>query len=86
VYEALFRKGVQSFNDISTLSAPLRALFEKHFSLHPLTIDKKNSSQLDGTIRFHFLNAEQKDVSTVFLPEGGRLSLCLSSQDDNDDN
>src|SRR5262249_2883521 len=53
---------------------------EAHYKLHPLRLNMKQVSELDGTIRYHFYGHDGKDVSTVYLPEGDRLSLCLSTQ------
>ncbi len=41
---------------------------------------RKEESQIDGTIRFFFEAHDHQTVSTVFLPDQDRLSLCLSTQ------
>src|SRR5262249_40407352 len=40
----------------------------------------KEASRIDGTIRFFFNAVDHETVSTVFLPDQDRLSLCLSTQ------
>ncbi len=80
VHQWLFQKGAASFEGMSNLPQGLRKLLDDEFRLHPLTLRQKQVSKTDGTIRFHFSGRDGKDISTVFLPEGDRLSLCLSTQ------
>ncbi len=65
---------------MSDLPSSLRAALEAKYILHPLRIRRKEESKLDGTIRYYFEAHDHATVSTVFLPEGERLSLCLSTQ------
>src|SRR5262249_12777963 len=60
--------------------APLRIALEEHYRLHPLRIRRKEESRLDGTIRYFFEAHDRETISTVFLPDADRLSLCLSTQ------
>jgi 23S rRNA (adenine2503-C2)-methyltransferase len=80
IYEWFFHRGAMEFSEMSNLSENFRALLEKHYRLHPLRLRDKAVSALDGTIRFYFYGRDGKDVSTVYLPEDDRLSLCLSTQ------
>lgn len=80
VYEAFFRGGALRFEDIKGLPQPLRQKLDENFQLRSLAFRRKEVSQLDGTIRYHFRGHDGSDISTVFLPEGERLSLCLSTQ------
>lgn len=80
IYSWFFQKGAKDFQEMSDLPADLRAKLEERYDLHPLTLRSKEESRLDGTIRYHFTGRDGKDVSTVFLPEADRLSLCLSTQ------
>src|SRR5262249_40581314 len=73
-------KEAVDFTSMTNLPQGFRELMQSHFRLHPLTLRRKEASKLDGTIRFFFQAQDGKDVSTVYLPEGDRLSLCLSSQ------
>lgn len=65
---------------MTNLPASIRQSLEDRYRLHPLRLRRKEVSAQDGTIRFHFEAHDGKDVSTVFLPESDRLSLCLSTQ------
>jgi 23S rRNA (adenine2503-C2)-methyltransferase len=80
VYEWMFRKNVADFTEMTNLPQEFRATMEKNYRLHSLRLRTKEVSALDGTIRYFFQAHDGKDISTVFLPEGERLSLCLSTQ------
>lgn len=80
IYDWFFRRGAKRFEEMSDLPAPLRETLAKKYTLHPLTLRRQENSKADGTIRFHFTGHDGKDISTVYLPEGDRLSLCLSTQ------
>ncbi len=80
IYEWFFQKDAGSFQDMSDLPASLRMILEERYLLHPLHIRRKEESPLDGTIRYFFEAHDHETVSTVFLPEEDRLSLCLSTQ------
>jgi 23S rRNA (adenine2503-C2)-methyltransferase len=80
VFEWFFRKGAMSFADMTNLPLAYRKSMEARYQLHPLKLVKKDTSELDGTIRYYFKGHDGKEISTVFLPEADRLSLCLSTQ------
>ncbi|MFA5974544.1 MAG: 23S rRNA (adenine(2503)-C(2))-methyltransferase RlmN [Elusimicrobiota bacterium] len=80
VYEWFFKKRAASFQEMSDLPAALRGLLEENYRLHPLVLRRKDESRLDGTIRYFFRGHDGAEISTVYLQEKDRLSLCLSSQ------
>lgn len=80
IYEWFFEKRAASFQDMSDLPVGLRGALDGHYRLHPLTLRHKEMSKLDGTIRYFFSGHDGKQISTVYLPEGERISLCLSTQ------
>jgi 23S rRNA (adenine2503-C2)-methyltransferase len=80
IYNWLFKRGAADFSEMTNLPQAFRATMDGHYRLHPLKLRRKEVSELDGTIRYIFQAHDGKDVSTVYLPEGDRLSLCLSSQ------
>jgi 23S rRNA (adenine2503-C2)-methyltransferase len=80
VYEWFFKKDAGTFLDMTNLPSGFRGALEAQYQLHPLTLGRKEVSELDGTVRYHFHGHDGKDISTVFLPDGERLSLCLSTQ------
>src|SRR5438309_1295682 len=80
IYEWFFSKEAADFEAMTNLPASLRQALKGQYRLHPLALRRKEESAQDGTIRFHFQGHDGRDISTVYLPEGDRLSLCLSTQ------
>lgn len=80
IYDWFFKKQAADFHAMSDLPKEVRTLLADSFRLHPLRLQRKESSRQDGTIRFHFSGHDGRDISTVYLPERERLSLCLSTQ------
>jgi 23S rRNA (adenine2503-C2)-methyltransferase len=80
IYEWFFGGLVSSFEEMTNIPQELRKALDENYRLHPLALRRKEVSKLDGTIRYNFSGHDGKGISTVFLPEGERLSLCLSTQ------
>jgi len=80
IYDGFFKRGAASFDAMSDLPAALRDALKAQYRLHPLFLSRKEESRLDGTIRYFFRGHDGKEISTVYLPDGDRLSLCLSTQ------
>jgi 23S rRNA (adenine2503-C2)-methyltransferase len=68
--EAVYRQRVESVDEISTLSQPLRArLTEKGISVGLPRIEQRFVSQ-DGTVRYLIGFPDGQSVETVWMPEG----------------
>ena len=75
----LFQKGITSFTEMTDLSAGLRNLLEREFSISRLKT-VRSSSSADGTIKFLFGLADGLTIESVLIPESRRLTLCISTQ------
>lgn len=80
----LYVRGVSDFSAMFNLSKDLRALLAEHFTIARPEIVEEQVSQ-DGTrkwlFRFPARGAGRPvDVETVYIPEEGRGTLCISSQ------
>ncbi|MDP6558583.1 MAG: 23S rRNA (adenine(2503)-C(2))-methyltransferase RlmN [Candidatus Binatia bacterium] len=75
----LMQKGVSSFTEMTNLSASLRDRLEREYLISSLPILHKSRSR-DGTEKFLFGLADGNSIETVLIPEGNRLTLCLSTQ------
>lgn len=87
VQEWVFLKRAKTFADMTNLPAALRTDWESKYVLRSLTVDRQETSGLDGTARLFFRTADGKTVSAVFLPgrpnksdASVRYALCLSTQ------
>ena len=78
--EWVYRKRVRSFEDCPNIPADMRQALDKKFVLRSLTLERKDSSALDGTVRYTFRTADKQTIYTVFLPSKQRHSVCISTQ------
>ncbi|UUP16990.1 23S rRNA (adenine(2503)-C(2))-methyltransferase RlmN [Nitratireductor thuwali] len=80
----LYVRGVSEFSQMFNISKELRAALDAHFTIARPEIVEEQISQ-DGTrkwlLRFPPRGAGRPvDVETVYIPEEGRGTLCISSQ------
>ena len=68
-----------SFEAMSDLPRSLRDQLAARFSIPRLAIDTDQQSS-DGTRKFLFRLADGQAIETVAIPDGKRLTLCISSQ------
>ena len=79
IYDAVYRRRVTDAGAISNLPKGLRAKIESELPLGLPEIDKRYDSA-DGTRRYLLRLADGKTVETVWMPEGDRSTICISSQ------
>ncbi|MEM6460837.1 MAG: 23S rRNA (adenine(2503)-C(2))-methyltransferase RlmN [Pseudomonadota bacterium] len=80
----LYVRGVSRFADMADISAHLREALQAHYTIARPRIVEESISQ-DGTrkwlLRFPPRGAGRPvDIETVYIPEEGRGTLCISSQ------
>ncbi|MEW5917502.1 MAG: radical SAM protein, partial [Gemmatimonadota bacterium] len=68
-----------SFAEMTDLPPAFRAQLAEAFELPRLTIDTRQRSS-DGTEKFLFRLHDGQTIESVAIPEGKRLTLCISSQ------
>jgi 23S rRNA (adenine2503-C2)-methyltransferase len=80
----LYVRGVSDFDDMTNVSKDMREMLKTHFTVaRPEIVEEQVSS--DGTrkwlLRFPPRGAGRPvEIETVYIPEEGRGTLCLSSQ------
>jgi 23S rRNA (adenine2503-C2)-methyltransferase len=79
IYEAVYRRRVTDVAAISNLPKPLRARLGSDLPLGLPEIERRFESS-DGTRRYLLRLADGKTVETVWMPEGERSTICISSQ------
>jgi 23S rRNA (adenine2503-C2)-methyltransferase len=79
VFDALHGQGVESLEDITTLSKRLRTDLGEHFRLGAPTVTRRHEAA-DGTVKFLFTLRDGATIEAVDIPEDDRRTLCLSSQ------
>jgi 23S rRNA (adenine2503-C2)-methyltransferase len=79
VARRLWQRPAASFDEITELPAALRARLADAFVLPRLALAAHQRSA-DGTQKFLFRLADGQAIETVAIPDGDRMTLCISSQ------
>ena len=75
----LWMKPVGSFAEMTDLPIAFRVLLEQHFTLPRLALETEQRSA-DGTRKFLFRMHDGQAIETVAIPDGDRMTFCISSQ------
>ena len=75
----LWMKPVASFDEMTDLPLDFRELLKAHFSLPRLALETQQAST-DGTRKFLFRMHDGQAIETVAIPDGDRMTFCISSQ------
>lgn len=79
VMKWIYQFGVSDFNEMTNLNKVLRAkLIEDCEIVAPEISQRQDAS--DGTIKFALTLEGGQEVETVWIPDGERATLCVSSQ------
>jgi 23S rRNA (adenine2503-C2)-methyltransferase len=79
VVRRLWRNAAPSFDSMTELPASFRQQLDGAFEIPRLALLARQQSS-DGTQKFLFRLRDGQAVETVAIPEGDRLTLCISSQ------
>jgi 23S rRNA (adenine2503-C2)-methyltransferase len=79
VLRRLWTLPATGFPAMTELPADLRTRLAEHFDMPRLAIAAEERSA-DGTRKFLFRLADGQTIETVAIPDGSRLTLCVSSQ------
>jgi len=75
----LFESGVSDFNEMTNLSKSLRARLDKIAMVTELKEEMRLESE-DGTLKFVYKLDDGLFIESVLIPEGKRMTLCVSTQ------
>jgi len=79
VLQWIHQRNASRFDEMTDLSRNLREQLSEIASIElPEVVSEKKSS--DGTVKWLFESGAGQAVETVFIPEPGRGTLCISSQ------
>jgi 23S rRNA (adenine2503-C2)-methyltransferase len=79
VLRRLWANPAPSFEAMTELPAALRSALDERFTLPRLELAARQESS-DGTQKFLFRLDDGEAIETVSIPDGGRVTLCISSQ------
>ena len=75
----IYRKGVTDLDRMTNLPRELRKALAERASLDVPAVERQTPSQ-DGSQKFVFRFADGARVQSVLMPDGDRLTLCVSTQ------
>lgn len=73
-------KGARSFDEMSNLSKPLREKLKQTCILTPPTVERKQVSAIDGTIKYLWRLADGSCIETVLMRYQHGNTVCISCQ------
>ena len=79
IWNWLYVKGSKSFHEMNNLPDDLKKILDFSFSISLLKVKESYISK-DGTKKWLFKLKDGKEIETVFIPEGKRGTICVSSQ------
>jgi 23S rRNA (adenine2503-C2)-methyltransferase len=79
IFGWIYKKGIEDFNSMTDISKEARLNLCKNFYFSKLSLIKRETSQ-DRTEKFLFKLSDGSKIETVLIPEGKRLTLCISTQ------
>jgi 23S rRNA (adenine2503-C2)-methyltransferase len=79
LFPRLWQRPVRAWREVSDIPLGLREKLDIAFPLPGLTASRKQVSA-DGTIKFLWALPDDEAVESVWIPEGRRRTLCISSQ------
>jgi len=79
VLQWIHQRGVVDFNEMTNLSKTLRSYLAEHCEIRPPQIVLAQQAS-DGVRKWVLQVDENNRIETVFIPEEGRGTLCISSQ------
>src|SRR5210317_1228888 len=79
ILQWIYQRGVTGFDEMTDLSKKLRERLQEDAEIVLPELQSRHDSK-DGTVKWLFDSGSGQAVETVFIPEPGRGTLCISSQ------
>jgi 23S rRNA (adenine2503-C2)-methyltransferase len=79
VYEWVYARGADSFETMTNVSKPLRAMLAEHWSIYTSVVAARQESS-DGTIKLLLQWPDSATSECVLIPDEKRRTACISSQ------
>ncbi len=79
ILQWVYQRDVDDFDEMTDLSKSLRARLKEEAEIVPPEVQARHDSD-DGCVKWLFSTGSGQAVETVFIPEAGRGTLCISSQ------
>jgi len=84
LFNWLYEKNVASFSEMSNFSKNLRGILDSEFEISPLSLEDRETSRIDGTVKYLFKTYDGHYIESVLIRSDmtaeGRITICISSQ------
>ncbi|NOY76404.1 MAG: 23S rRNA (adenine(2503)-C(2))-methyltransferase RlmN [Calditrichaeota bacterium] len=80
IFQWIYNKNATSFEEMTNLSKSLRQKLSEKADIPTLKILRLNRSTQSGTVKFLFQLPDGEAIESVYMPDGGRRTVCVSSQ------
>jgi len=79
IFQGLHARGAKSWEEITTLSKPLRARLAEALRVGGLAVETVQTSS-DGTRKLRLRTHDGRAIESVIIPDGAKVTQCISSQ------
>lgn len=79
LFRWIYDKLETDFSKMTDLSKDFRREVEENFTVSRFLDDSRRIS-IDGTVKFLFVLSDGEGIETVFIPDGERKTVCVSTQ------
>ncbi|RED48009.1 23S rRNA (adenine(2503)-C(2))-methyltransferase RlmN [Aestuariispira insulae] len=79
IFQWIYNRGVLDFDDMTNVAKPLRSKLKELYRMDRPQVTTLQKSE-DGTIKWLLRYEDGNEAETVFIPDGDRGTLCVSSQ------
>src|SRR5262249_46189777 len=79
IFQGLHARGAKSWEEITTLSKPLRARLAEALRGGGLAVETVQTSS-DGTRKLRLRTHDGRAIESVIIPDGAKVTQCISSQ------
>jgi 23S rRNA (adenine2503-C2)-methyltransferase len=79
LFQWIYQRGVTDFEMMTSLSQDLRGVLASHFHISTPAISRRDVSE-DGTEKFLLALGDGRHVESVYIPDIGSQTFCLSTQ------
>lgn len=79
IYKWVYQTDTPDFDLMTNLPKNLRAALKEMFTFGNLSISETSASK-DGSTKYLLVTEDSHSIETVFMPDDGKSTLCLSTQ------
>jgi len=79
IFQWLWQRNTRDFSEMTSLSKDLRKILNGKFEIINLVIEQILKAK-DGTEKFLFKLEDEQYIESVYIPEGKRKTICVSTQ------